>query len=311
MKRLLPTLLLVVLCVGGFWYASSKDFFKEKTEAGPALASVKRENVTGYTIQTPDGVTELQQKDGKWSMVKPAAIPLDQNAAAAWIDSFNSVKKEKTVDENPADLAQFGLAEPKQEFTVQLADGAKHTLSVGEPVAIQGFSYAKFSGSNEVFRISDSLVAPLAKQPLDMMERSPVQLQYDQVRSLSLDFKGAKWTLTKAEADKDKKAYEANWKLGDKELKGPEGSQYIDQTTFLSTNQLAKKAAELKLDAPELRIEVQEVDAAGKETASVYTGKVDGEQVWLVKQGGEWAYAIPVQSIQELADLPNKQTNTP
>jgi hypothetical protein len=311
MKRLLPTLLLVVLCIGGFWYASSQDFFKEKKEEGPALATVKQENVTGYTIQTAEGTTELQRKDGQWVMVKPSALPLVQTAAQAWVDTFNSVKKEKTVDENPTDLAQFGLDKPKQEFTVQLSDGSKQTLSIGEAVAIQGQSYAKFSGSNEVFRLSDSLVTPLAKQPIDFMEKSPVQVQYDQVRSVSLDYKGTKWALVKAEADKDKKAFEANWKLGDKELKGSEGSNYIDQTTFLSTEQLAKKASELKLDSPELRIEVKEADASGKETISTYLGKLEGERVWIAKQGGEWAYAVPAQSVQDLAELPTKQATTP
>lgn len=70
MKRLIPTMILVILCIGGFWFASSKDFFKEKPPEAPALVNVKKEEVAGYTIKKGDTVIELQQKDGGWTMIR-------------------------------------------------------------------------------------------------------------------------------------------------------------------------------------------------------------------------------------------------
>ncbi|MCZ8523560.1 MULTISPECIES: DUF4340 domain-containing protein [Paenibacillus] len=303
MKRLIPTLVLVILCIGGFWYASSKDFFKEKPPETPSLVTVNKQDVSAYTIKNGETVTQMEQKDGQWAMTKPSALPLNEFQPGAWVDSFTNAKKEKTVDANPSDLAQFGLAQPKQEFTVTLKDGTKHTLSVGDPVAVQGFYYAKFSSSPEVFQLAETHVTALAKQPLDFMEKSPVKLNYEAVRSIAVDYKGEKWTLTKAEPDK--KSYEANWKLGDKEVKGADASAYLDKTSFLMTDQPAKAATDVKgLDQPDLRLEVQEADAEGKAAASVYTGKLDGTSVWLAKQGGTWAFAVPAASVQELAGLP-------
>lgn len=301
MKRLIPTMILVVLCIGGFWFASSKDFFKEKTPEAPALVTVNKEEVAGYTIKKGDTVIELQKKDGGWTMTRPSAIPLNAVQPAAWIDSFNTVKKDKIVDDNPSDLTQFGLNPPAQEFSLKLTNGTTHTLSVGSPVAVQGFYYAKFSGSPEVFQISESALGALAKQQMDFMEKSPIQLNYEQVRALSVDWKGRKWTLTKAEPDKT--SYEANWKLGDKEVKGADASGYLDKAAFLSTEQPAKPASEVKgLDQPELRIEVRAAGTDGKEASTMYLGKVEGDNVWMAKQGGEWAFAIPAATIQELAD---------
>ncbi|AFC27137.1 hypothetical protein PM3016_155 [Paenibacillus mucilaginosus 3016] len=303
MKRLIPTLVLVLLCIGGFWYASSKDFFKEKPPETPALVTVSKQDVTGYTIKNGDTVVEMAQKDGKWTMTKPSALPLNDYEPGAWVDSFTNAKKEKTVDANPSDLAQFGLAQPNQEFTVTLKDGTKHTLSVGDPVAVQGFYYAKFGSSPEVFQLAEMHVTSLAKQPLDFMEKSPVKLNYEAVRSIAVDYKGGKWTLTKAETDK--KSYEANWKLGDQEVKGADASAYLDKVSFLTTDQPAKASAEVKgLDQPDLRLEVKEADAEGKETAALYTGKLDGANVWIAKQGDAWAFSVPAASVQELADLP-------
>jgi hypothetical protein len=304
MKRLIPTLLLVIICIGGFWYASSKDFFKEKTAPSASLVKVNKDETAGYSIKTADSEIELQHEDGKWTMTKPSALPLNDSSTSAWVDSFNALTKDKAVDANASDLAQFGLDKPSQQFKITLQNGTVHTLSIGSPVAIQGFSYAMFSGSPEVFQIRDSSVQPLAMSPIDFMEKSPVKVDYEQVRSLSMDWRGQKWTLTKT--DVDKKSYEADWKLNDQTLKGADASQYIDKVQFLSTEQPAKRTAEIRTDAPELRVEVKSADAANKETTAVYLGKAEQDNVWLWQEGGEWAYSLPAASIQELADKPKQ-----
>ncbi|TBL73066.1 DUF4340 domain-containing protein [Paenibacillus thalictri] len=303
MKRLWPTLLLVVICIGGFWYASSKDFFKEKKDEPKQVFTVKKEDVAGFSMQNGDSAIELQQKDNVWTMTKPSPIPLNDFSAESWIDSFNLTTKDKTVEDNPSDLAKYGLDKPSQKFTVTMKDGSSKVISVGDPVPIPGFFYALASGSGEVFRLSEQQVTSLNKQQLDFMEKSPIHTNYDQVTSLSVDWKGVKWTLTKTEADK--KSYDANWKIGDRELKGADASNVLDKAIYLATDQLVKAASTVKMDAPELRIEVKETDS-GKETVTVYTGKSDGDNVWIAKQGGEWAYAIPAASMQELSDMGTK-----
>ncbi|MCS7459880.1 DUF4340 domain-containing protein [Paenibacillus doosanensis] len=300
MRRLIPTLILVIICVGGFWYASSQDFFKEKKDTPPPLAKVTKTDVASYTIKSGDTEIELQQKDGKWTMTKPSAVPLNDYTANGWIDSFNLLSKEATIDAEGKDLAKFGLDKPQQQFTVKLNNGTEQTLSVGNAMLVQGFDYAMFSGSPEVFKLSDSQVKSLALAQMDFMEKSPIKLEYEQVRGVNVEWQGAKYTLTKT--DTDKKSYEANWKLGDKEVKGADASPYLDKIQFLSTDQPAKPAGEVKIDAPELRIEVKSADTSGKETTTVYLGKVQQDNVWIAQQDGQWAYSLPVATVQELAD---------
>ncbi|MCU6792895.1 DUF4340 domain-containing protein [Paenibacillus sp. WQ 127069] len=303
MKRLIPTLILVILCIGGFWYAQSKDFFKEKPEPSVALATINKDEVASYSIKNGDNEIEMQRKDGNWTMTKPSPLPLDKFSADGWVESFISLSKDKTVDANAADLAPFGLAKPAQQFKVTLQNGTVHMLSVGDPVAIQGFHYAMFSGSPEVFQLSDTKTQPLTLSQIDFMDKNPVKLDYEQLRAMTVDWKGQKWTLTKVDADK--KSYESDWKLGEQTLKAADATQVIDKLQMLSTEQPAKRTAEIKLDAPELRVEVKLVDAAKKETTEVYLGKQQQDTVWFSKEGSEWAYALPAASIQELADKGN------
>lgn len=302
MRRLIPTIVLVVLCIGGFWYASSQDFFKEKTQEAPALVTVKKEEVASYTVK--NGVTEtvLERKDGGWTMTKPTALPLDSSSADAWVDTFVSVKKDKVVTAAAAELEQFGLAAPKQMFTVKLVDGGERTLAVGDLVPVGGSYYAKLGDAPEVFQLAESTVKSLAKQPVDFMEKRAVKVEYEKVRALTVDWKGAAWTLTKTEPDKS--SFESKWKLGERELTGTDATGFLDRAASLVTEQQAKRASEVQgLDQPDLRIELKVAgEAAGAETTVAYAGKAAGDVVWISQQGGEWAFAVPTAAVQELAD---------
>ncbi|MEK8131794.1 DUF4340 domain-containing protein [Paenibacillus filicis] len=301
MKRLIPTIVLVVLCIGGFWYASSRDFFREKSPETPGLVAVNKDNVTGFTIHAGTTDIVIERKDNAWTMVKPSALPLTKEDADAWVDTFTSLKKDKMVTEAATDLGQFGLAEPKQRYTVKLAGGGEQTLEVGDATPVSGSSYAKLGGSSTVFQLADATLQLLAKQPIDFMEKTAVKVEYEKVRALTVQWQGASWTLTKAEPDKS--SFEAKWKLGDRELAGTDATGYMDRAASLVTEQPVKKASEVAgLDHPDLRLTLKTTDDSGKEADTVYVGKAAGEFVWVVREGGEWAFAVPSGAVQELAD---------
>jgi hypothetical protein len=188
------------------------------------------------------------------------------------------------------------LDQPTQMYTATLKDGAKRTIQIGEALPIQGFYYASVDGLPTVYQVSEQALTSLNKQPIDFMDKSPVKLDLDQVQSMKVDWKGQSWSLAKS--DKDKPAAEAAWKLGEKELKGSDASQAINKLTFLYTEQLVKPAADVAMNRPELAVEFTFADN-GK---AVYQGKLDQEELWLVKQGEPWAYQVAVADIQALAD---------
>jgi hypothetical protein len=132
-------------------------------------------------------------------------------------------------------------------------------------------------------------------------------VKYDNVKSIQMEWKGSKWLLEKAQADKT--VFESTWKLDGKDRKAEEGTAILDKIVALSTAELPKAAAEIKMDAPELKFTVTE-SAAGKDTVSTFTGKIDKENVWITKQGGAWAFSVPMTSVQEAFDA-SKPVATP
>ncbi|MBP1992696.1 DUF4340 domain-containing protein [Paenibacillus eucommiae] len=308
MKRLIPTILLVIVCIGGFWYASSHDFFREKIEEPQVLLPVKKEEVQSVSIQTTENQIELQNKENGWFMDKPSPLPLNQNQINSWIDTYGMLTSDAVIEENAADLSVYGLDKPSQVYKVTMKDGSVNVLQVGESLPIQGYLYAKLEGTSTVYQVSEQSISSLNKKAFDFMDASPVKFDNDQVQGIKFTWKGKSWSLTKT--DKDTTAAGAAWKLGEKELAGSDAAVLLNQLTFLSTAEAAKPAAEISLEAAELNVEIS-LSAEGKETTEKYQGKLDadpGEKLWLVKQGGDWAYAISTADIQALADALEEKT---
>lgn len=303
MKKLLPTLILVVVCIAGFWYASSKDFFREKKDEPVPLITVKKEDVQSFTIKnneadSGDGaLVVLENKDGQWTMTKPASYPLNSYSTDSWLGAISQTTGEKKVEDNAADLSKYGLDKPKQEFQVTLKDGTQKSLLVGEETPIPGFYFVKTGDSNAVYQESQDQINSLKKGPLDFLEKSPFQFEYNKLKSLNVEWKGNQWTLTKS--DPSKMGYESNWRLGSLDLKPEDGSSFLDKLINISTDRMVKPASEVKMDGAELRVSIVE-DKDGKDSPSTYLGKIDGNDVWIAKQGGDWAYAISLSSVEEL-----------
>ncbi|MDR6883425.1 DUF4340 domain-containing protein [Bacillus sp. 3255] len=308
MKRFIPTILLVVICIGGFWYASSKNFFQEKQEEPKSLLTLKQEDVQSLSLKTEAQEIELSRTDSGWEMKKPAAVPMNTNQVDSWLDMLGLVQSTKVVEESAGNLANYGLDKPLETYRVTLKDGSKKGISVGTALPIEGFSYVQVEGSPAVYQVSDQSLSSLNKTPVDFADTSPVKFESDKVQAVKVTWKGQTWTLTKT--DKDKVTAEANWKLGDKELKGSEASPLLDELIFLHSTELPQPAAQQPAAGGELKVELT-LTADGKDVTEVYEGKLSQDQVWVAKQGGTWSYQLPAADIQNIADAYAGKTAQP
>ncbi|MCY9665044.1 DUF4340 domain-containing protein [Paenibacillus alginolyticus] len=299
MKRFIPTILLVVICIGGFWYASSKNFFQEKKDEPKSLITLKQEDVQSIHVKKEEQQIELARNGSGWDMKTPAAAPINTNQVGSWLDALGLVTSTKLVEDQVSNLSNYGLDKPVGTYEVTLKDGSKKGLLVGTALPIEGFSYVQVEGSPAVYQVSDQSLSALSKEPVDFADASPVQFESDKVQSVKLTWKGQTYTLAKT--DKDKVAAEANWKLGDKELKGAEATPLLNELNFLHSAELPQPAAQKPTAGGELKIELG-LTVDGKEVTEIYEGKLSQDQVWLTKQGGQWAYLLTAADIQKLAD---------
>lgn len=300
MKRLIPTLILLILCIAGFWYAKDHNLFKDTSKKEPEkLAIIASKDVQGFSIKDESGTIELVKKGEDWQILKPAAYAVSTYGPGTWVDSFAGLTFENKIDDNPKDLAGFGLAQPVKEYQVTMKDGTVRKLLVGKPLPVPGTTYVKLGDSNTVYEVNDNSLTPLNKTTTDFVDLSAVKMRYDKIKSVEMKWKGQSWKLDKAQADKS--VYDTTWKLGAKDLDANGGSAILDKMLNLTAQELPKSLSELPVTSPELTLSITQTDQ-GKETTNVFLGKVDGEQIHIVQQGDNWVYTIPAQDIQDLFD---------
>ncbi len=295
LKSYLPTLILVIICIGAFLYASAHDFFREKKQDKAPLVDFNTSDVSSFSIQSVGTVIELtKQGQDKWAMTQPSPVPVNPFSAGSWVDALHSVTADKGVEDNASDLAKYGLDKPKQEFRVKLLNGSDAVLQVGNPMPIQGFYYVKTPGSPKVSGVSEQQISALNKAQLDFMNNNPFQFEMDKVTRLTAEWKGQKWSLDKADADKP--LSEAKWKLNDKEMGGNDALPIVsDLQNSLMTDRLTKPAAQVTTDAPELKIELTLKDGG----TSVYEGKNGRFRGLAEKTRRGMGYAVPAAKIDD------------
>src|SRR5690606_3494637 len=106
-------------------------------------------------IVIKQGNLALQKKDGEWSMSEPEAYPVSSYTGDSWVRSFAQLLQEGVLDENPTDLAPYGLSNPEQEFTLSVEDGSSITVQVGSPLPIVGHHYVKLKDAPAVYKVAD------------------------------------------------------------------------------------------------------------------------------------------------------------
>lgn len=295
MRKLLPTLLLVVVLAAGWAYARSENYFRKEAKQDPGLFTLQSADIKELRLGSGESLIALKRDGDSWIMSKPEAYPVQKLTVDAVAEALTGLKVKGIIDESPTDLAQFGFDKPTSQIEAVLSDGSVRKLLIGSALPVAGTTYVKAEDQPAVYEASDTLLSGLLKTAEDFLDKAVFKLEYDAVTSVELEWKGEKWTLTKSEPEK--KAYESAWKLDGKELKPEQGSGLLDKLTFLATDRLPKARQDVAWSGAELSVAMKQGDRVSR-----YQGKIDNQLVRIAKEDGAWAFAIGASDMDEVAE---------
>ena len=284
MRGLASTLILVVVLAGLGGYIYFVDSKKPDSSATPEGETPKTKvfNVDTDKIDelkvTTGGETSLLKKDKDgWKMVQPAASDADPAEAINVAQSLTNIERSRIVDENPADLKEYGLAAPA--ITVEFkSSNSSGSLLLGDKTPSSSDIYAKTGADKKVFLVPAFQETSFNKKPFDLRDKKILKFDRDKADSLvfvrgkdSIEMarKGTDWSITKpAPARSDYSAIEG-------------------LLTRLSTSNMTKMIdadgkdlAKYGLDKPALTMTI----GAGSSKTVLEVGKTEGENTY-VKDG--------------------------
>ncbi|HEY3384467.1 MAG TPA: DUF4340 domain-containing protein [Vicinamibacterales bacterium] len=203
MKSLLGFLIVLGGLGAYIYFVESRKPDSTELPAGPKLFSVKTEAIDEVTVKSSKGdTTTLQKINGTWQVTAPVSVAADDTEVSSLINTLSTIDSVRTVEENPADLKVFGLAEPRIDigFRTKGAAKAQHLL-VGEKTATGGELYAKLPNEKKVLLIAGTNESIFDRTTFDLRQKTVLAFDRDKVEQVEITTPDSTLQLARANGE--------------------------------------------------------------------------------------------------------------
>jgi len=209
----------VVLTTGAFRTGMDKQVkdLRDKTILTFGDPELRKVEVRG---QGKDIV--LVQQDGVWRLEQPLAMAADAATVRSFLSSLRSLRATDFPADQPADVAAYGLDQPRLRISLGLADGAEKSLLVGSTNDKKEL-YVQRGGQPTVYAVSDWVYRDLDKSANDFRDKTIIAFEPSDVVGLSIVGPDGTARLSRAEG--------TGWRLEGMDVKASPTavSQYLDE----------------------------------------------------------------------------------
>lgn len=191
--------LLVVLAalVAYLYFVDAKRPAGGDTPARDKVFGVDADKIEEISIKAESGDRTIVRKTGNgWQIVQPAPAQPDPAEISGLTTNLASLEIQSVVDENPADLKEYGLAAPRVEVTFKAA-GQDRTLHIGSKTPPGTDLYARLADQKKVFLISSYLDSTFNKRPFDLRDKTVLAVERDKIDSVEIVTPGRTVKLAK------------------------------------------------------------------------------------------------------------------
>jgi hypothetical protein len=191
-------LLVIAAPLGWYAYRDAKKGPVEDTPKRDKVFSVDAAKIDELEIKSESGErTTLQRKGQDWTIVQPAPATPDQAAVSGITSNLASMEIQRVIEENPSDVAEFGLAAPRVEVTFK-AGGQQHRLQIGQKSPTGSDMYARLADQKRVFLIPSFLESTFNRTSFDLRDKTVLKLDREKVDSLAVTAAGKETRFEKA-----------------------------------------------------------------------------------------------------------------
>lgn len=192
MRGLRSFVLLLVIAIPLGWYAY-RDLKKGPVDDSPKhdkVFAVDADKIDELEVKSDIGErTTLRRNGTAWEIVQPAAAAADEAAVSGITSNLSSVEIQRVIDENPSDLKEFGLAEPRVEVGFK-SGGQPRKLQIGSKTPSGGDVYAKVADQKKVFLVSSYLDSTFNRNTFDLRDKSALKVDREKVDSIEVTADG-------------------------------------------------------------------------------------------------------------------------
>lgn len=292
MRKWMPTLLLVVVCIAGFWYASSENFFRSTDTVAARLVQQDKSSIGEIMIRGKgeDGAAiRLVQDNGIWMMTEPDSYPLNKYGVERWLDTLQTAEAGDVIETNPQETAKYGMDGQHDEIAITDEQGTVTQISFGDPLPAGDQVYARVNGG-DIISIANNTMTSLLLSYTEFVNTTPFLWDLSEITQMEWEGREASWMLSRSAAS------ETEWKLN--------GASVTNEVASGIADQIKNTVAELPLlPASRLKEAVHQftltITRSEQDPTEVYQGWTlpNEAKVWVVPPGSNWAYGISASEV--------------
>jgi hypothetical protein len=190
MKQLRTLGLLVVALAGLLGYLYFVDAGKPvgENDEKPKVFSVEADQIEALKVSTiAGGDAELTKGADGWTLTAPQTVKADDSEVSGITSSLASVAMQRVVDENPANLGDYGLKEPVVEVSFRTKGSTEFkTLQLGTKSPTGSDMYAKTADSPRVFLVYGYLESSFNRTPFDLRDKKILTFDRDKADRIEI-----------------------------------------------------------------------------------------------------------------------------
>lgn len=278
MRGLTSTLLLVAVLagLGGYiYFVDAKRPAPGADDAAPKtkVFAVETDKIDELTITAGGETSVLKRAPEGWKMLQPTPTDADAAEAISVAQAISNLESSRTIDENPADLKEYGLATPVASVAFK-AGNVSGSIALGEKTPTMGDMYAIKGGDKKVFLVPAFQETSFTKKSFDLRDKKILKFDRDKADSLSMVRGTEAIDLARAGSE---------WKVAKPTTGRSDYSTVEGLLTRLATSNMSKlletNATDLVkygLDKPTLTLTV----GAGSAKTVLLVGKTENDQTY-------------------------------
>jgi hypothetical protein len=190
MKQLRTLGLLVVALAGLLGYLYFVDAGKPvgENDEKPKVFSVEADQIEALKVSTiAGGDAELTKGADGWTLTAPQTVKADDSEVSGITSSLASVAMQRVVDENPANLGDYGLKEPVVEVSFRTKGSTEFkTLQLGTKSPTGSDMYAKTADSPRVFLVYGYLESSFNRTHFDLRDKKILTFDRDKADRIEI-----------------------------------------------------------------------------------------------------------------------------
>lgn len=193
------TLLILAVALGAYVYfyeiKGGEERQKEK-EIADQLFQFERDSVHTIAIRSPQGIFHFIKDADSWQIEHPVRTRADESPLNSLLSSLENAKKVSSFPIAKGSRDQYGLGDYATLIHLEMNDGRRDSIKIGEPTSIGGNVYVS-NVDTIVHLVAQTIQSNAEKSLFDWRDKKPLHFTKANVREIELSNRHGHFTFVK------------------------------------------------------------------------------------------------------------------